>query len=85
MNQAQIQVKISLTSQLYDFLQGQSSQLGIPVTQVVKHMIIEKAQKDSYPTYKASKRTEEAYKQAIADQENAIAVDDVDEYFKRYI
>lgn len=84
MNKGQIQVKISLTNQLYDFLLGQSSQLGIPVTQVVKHMIIEKAQKDSYPTFKASQRTEDAYKQAMLDIDNAIEVDDVDEYFKKF-
>jgi len=80
----QIQVKISLTSQLYDFLLGQSSQFGIPVTQVVKHMIIEKAQKESSPTFKASKRTEDAYKQAMADLDNAIEIDDIDEYFKKF-
>lgn len=44
MNTGQIQVRISLTDQLYQFLLGQSNRLGIPVTQVVKHMIIEKAQ-----------------------------------------
>ncbi|OGD83754.1 hypothetical protein A2572_00855 [Candidatus Collierbacteria bacterium RIFOXYD1_FULL_40_9] len=83
MKQVQKQVKISLTDQLYDFLLGQSSQLGIPVTQVVKHMIIEKAQKDSYPTYKASKRTEEAYKQAMLEKDKAILVEDIDEYFAK--
>lgn len=81
MKQVQKQIKISLTDQLYDFLLGQSSQLGIPVTQVIKHMIIEKAQKDSYPTYKASKRTEEAYKQAMLEKDKAILVEDLDEYF----
>ena len=84
MIKGQIQVKISLTSQLYEFLLGQSSQLGIPVTQVVKHMIIEKAQKDSYPTFRASKRTEESYKQAMLEIDEAIEVDDVDEYFKKF-
>ncbi len=81
MKTPQIQVKISLTSQLYDFLLGQSSQLGIPVTQVVKHMIIEKAQKDDFPTYRASQRTEDAYKQAILEKDKAVVVDDVDKYF----
>lgn len=81
MNQAQIQVKVSLTSQLYDFLQGQSSQLGIPVTQVVKHMIIEKAQRDAVPTYRASERTEAAYKQAMLEKDKAILVEDLDAYF----
>ncbi len=81
MKQVQKQVKISLTDQLYDFLLGQSSQLGIPVTQVIKHMIIEKAQKDNFPTFKSSKRTEEAYKQAMLEKDKAILVEDLDEYF----
>lgn len=84
MIKGQIQVKVSLTSQLYEFLLGQSSQLGIPITQVVKHMIIEKAQRDSYPTFRASKRTEEAYKQAMLDIDNAIEVDNVEEYFNKF-
>ena len=81
MNTPQIQVKISLTSQLYDFLQGQSSQLGIPVTQVVKHMIIEKAQKDSSPTYKVTPKVEKDYRQAMLEIDKAIKVDNLDEYF----
>lgn len=84
MKTGQIQVKISLTSQLYDFLLGQSSQLGIPITQVVKHMIIAQAQKDFYPTYRASEKTEEAYKQAMLEKDQAIVIDDVDEYFSKF-
>ena len=83
MKQVQKQVKINLTDQLYDFLLGQSSQLGITVTQVIKHMIIEKAQRDNYPTYRASKRTEDAYKQAMAEKDKSILVEDLDEYFAR--
>lgn len=85
MIKGQIQVKISLTNQLHDFLLGQSSRLGIPVTQVVKHMIIEKAQGESYPTYQASQRTEKAYQEAMADIKNAVEVTDVDEYFKKFL
>ncbi len=83
MIKGQIQVKISLTSQLYEFLLGQSSQLGIPVTQVVKHMIIEKAQADSYPTFRASERTEESYKQAMLEIDKAERVDNLEEYFAK--
>lgn len=81
MNQAQIQVKVSLTSQLYDFLRGQSSQLGIPVTQVVKHMIIEKAQRDTSPTYRVTPKVEEEYRQAMLHIDKAVKVDDLDEFF----
>ena len=83
MIKGQIQVKISLTEQLYDFLLGQSSRLGIPVTQVVKHMIIEKAQEDHIPTFRASKRTEEAYKRAMKEIDQAVEVEDLDDYFAK--
>lgn len=82
MNTNQIQVRISLTDQLYQFLVGQSSRLGVPVTQIVKHMIIEKAQQEKYPTYQASTMTEAAYRDALANLDQAIEVGDVDEFFK---
>jgi len=82
MNTGQIQVRLTLTNQLYSFLQGQASRLGIPVTQVVKHMIIEKAQKEEYPTFKASLKTEQAYANAMANLDKAVEVPDVEEYFK---
>lgn len=82
MNSGQIQVRISLTEQLYQFLVGQSSRLGVPVTQVVKHMIIEKAQQEKYPTYQASPITESAFQDALTNLDHAVKVNDVDEFFK---
>jgi predicted urease superfamily metal-dependent hydrolase len=82
MNTGQIQLRLTLTDQLYSFLQGQASRLGIPVTQVVKHMIIEKVQKEEYPTFKASVRAERAYEEAMANLDKAVEVNNVEEYFK---
>lgn len=81
MNTGQIQLRLTLTDQLYEFLQGQASRLGIPVTQMVKHMIIEKAQKEEYPTFRASEKTEKAYQEAMAHLDQAVEVKDVKEYF----
>ena len=82
MNTGQIQVRLTLTNQLYNFLQGQASRLGIPVTQVVKYMIIEKAQREEYPTFRASLKTERAYADAMAKLDQAVEVKNVEEYFK---
>ena len=82
MNTGQIQVRLSLTDQLYQFLLGQSSRLGIPVTQVIKHMVIEKAQQDNFPVFQASVQTETAYHEAMADERNAIEINDIDSFFK---
>ena len=84
MNTSQIQIRISLTNQLYDFLLGQSSRLGLPVTQVVKHLIVERAQQEEYPIFKPSARTIRKAKQALADYKKGktIPVEDVAEFFK---
>lgn len=82
MNAGQIQLRISLTHQLYDFLSGLSNRFGIPVTQVVKHLIIEKAQKEEFPTFRASEKAEQAYKEAMKTLDQAIDVKDIGEYFK---
>lgn len=82
MNTGQIQLRLTLTDQLYEFLQSWSNRLGIPVTQVVKHMIIEKAQKEEFPVFRASHATETAYKQAISDKSKATKVKNLDKFFQ---
>ncbi len=85
MNIGQIQVRISLTDQLYQFLLGQSNRLGIPVTQVIKHMVIEKAQQERFPTFAASSATINTAKKALEDYNNGnyIAINNVDEFFEK--
>ena len=85
MNTGQIQIRISLTDQLYDFLLGKSSRLGVPVTQVVKHMIVKEAEQDEYPTFRASPRVEKAYKEAMANRDKAVKINDIDTYFNNLI
>lgn len=81
MNTGQIQLRLTLTDQLYEFLQGQASRLGVPVTQLVKHMIIEKAQKEEFPTFRASAKAEQAYEEAMANLDKAVEVKNIAEYF----
>lgn len=85
MNVGQIQVRLSLTEQLYQFLLGQSSRLGIPVTQVIKYMVIEKAQQEKYPTFAASPATIKTAEKALMDYSNGnyVAVNNVDEFFEK--
>ncbi|MEK7163771.1 MAG: hypothetical protein AAB768_01350 [Patescibacteria group bacterium] len=83
MNTAQIQLRLTLSDQLYDFLLGQANRFGLTVTQVVKHLIIEKAQRDEYPTFMASDSTIKSSQKALEDYKNGkyIAVDNLKEYF----
>lgn len=82
MNTGQIQLRLTLTDQLYEFLQSWSVRLGIPVTQVVKHMIIERAQREEYPVFSASGKTEDDYKLAMSEKHKATKITDVDKFFK---
>lgn len=81
MNTAQIQLRLTLSDQLYDFLQGQASRFGLTVTQVVKHLIIEKAQKDEFPIFEMSDRTKAKAEKAMVDINKSALVSDVDKYF----
>lgn len=84
MNSAQIQLRLTLSDQLYDFLQGQASRFGLTVTQVVKHMIVEKAQKEEFPTYRASAATEQAAREALENIDKATVINnskELDKYF----
>lgn len=81
MNSAQIQLRLTLSDQLYDFLLGQASRFGLTVTQVVKHMILEKAQKDDYPIYEMSTRTKTKAEKAMENIKKSTIVSDVDKYF----
>ena len=84
MNTAQIQLRLTLSDQLYDFLRGEASRFGMTVTQVVKHMIFEKAQKSEYHTFAASDRTIQRAKEAMLNIDKATEVKNIDEYFKRF-
>ena len=65
MQTTQIQLKVSLSERLNDLLLGKAERLGIPVTQYVKHIIIKEVEKEEYPTYQMSERTEKALVKAM--------------------
>jgi antitoxin component of RelBE/YafQ-DinJ toxin-antitoxin module len=76
----QIQVRLTITDQLYEFLQAKAAKLGLPVTQVIKHMIIQEAEKEEYPVFPASPLTEKKYYEAQSNLDNFVKVDDVKKY-----
>lgn len=77
----QIQLKLSLSQELNNLLKAKASQLGIPVTQFVKHLIVQDV-KTEYPVYPASKRLERITKKALKERSKAVRVNDVHEFFK---
>lgn len=82
MNTSQIQVKLSLSTQLNNLLKAKAANMGIPVTQFVKHLIIDDLEKDYYPTRRASQRVEKAAEKALREIPKAKKVKTVAEYFK---
>lgn len=83
MNTQQIQLKISLSDQLNDLLLSRAMRLGIPVTQLVKHLIIKEVETEEYPVFKASKETEKAAQKALDELSGLKPVSDIHEYFKQ--
>lgn len=79
----QTQVKLNLPRALKEFAESKASKFGMPLTAYIKHLILRDVEKMEYPVFKASKRTEEAYKDALkAEKEGKlIKVNNVKKFF----
>jgi len=85
MQTTQVQLKISLSEQLNDLLLGKAQRLGIPLTQYVKHIIVKEVEKEKYPTYQMSEKTEKALKRAIKEHKagKTKTINDISAFFKQ--
>ncbi len=79
MNTQQVQLKISLSEQLNQLLSTRAADVGVPVTQFVKHLIIKDVENISYPVKSISERTEKLARAALDDLDNAV---DADTFFR---
>lgn len=82
MNNTQVQLKISLSEQLNTLLTSKANQLGLPVSQFVKYLIVKEVEDEAYPTFQMSARTEERVKEAMEQIDQAVEVNNVDDFFK---
>ncbi len=82
LNTGQIQIRVSISQQLGDLLKSKAERLGVPMTQLVKHLIIDEVKDEEYPVFKASDATEKAAKEAMAHIDEAVDIDNVNEFFK---
>lgn len=69
---SQIQLKISLSGQLNDLLESKAARLGVPVTQLVKHLILKEVENEDYPLFQASEQVERNTRKALEEYNNAI-------------
>jgi len=77
-----IQLKINLTRELRELLQSKASKFGVPLTQYVKHVLMNDVEDEGYPVFKASEETEKAAEEALKNKDKAVKITDVLEYFK---
>lgn len=80
MNTAQIQLKISLSRQLSDLLASKAARVGVPVTQLVKHLILKEVEDITYPTFRMSQSSEDRTHEAIQHIGDAV---DADVFFRQ--
>ncbi len=81
MSLSQVQLKVSLSEQLNDLLRAKAQRLGVPITQLVKHIIIKEVETEQYPTYIASDRLEQISEKAMKEIDKAVEITDVDKFF----
>lgn len=60
----QEQIKISVSKELKSLVRSRAQEIGVPVTQYVKHLIINDVKK---PTYQVDEETEKRIGQALED------------------
>lgn len=69
---AQIQIKVSLSEQLNNLLERRADNVGVPVTQYVKYLILKEIESAQYPIFRASKQVEDNTTKALEDYDEAI-------------
>lgn len=75
------QVKISLPGPLYDYASSKAGKFGITLSSYIKNLILNDVKDMDYPVYQASKKTEESYKKAIHEKNEAIEVENINAFF----
>lgn len=81
MNGNQAQIKISLSEQLNNLLKYKAQRLGVPVTQLIKYIIIKDIEKE-YPVFIASSQLEKISEKAIKELDRSVVVNDIDDFFQ---
>ncbi len=81
MNGNQAQIKISVSEQLNELLKSKATRLGVPVTQLIKYIIIKDIE-DETPVFTASSQLEKISEKAIKELNSSIVVNDIDDFFQ---
>lgn len=84
MNTTQAQIKVNLPIPMKEYLESKANKFGMPLAGYIKHLILKDIEHMDYPTYKASKKTEDSYEKALKeyDKGESVQVEDIDTFFK---
>ncbi len=82
MNGNQAQIKISVSDKLNELLKYKAARLGLPVTQLIKYIIVKDIE-DEIPVFTASSQLEKISEKAIKELDSSILVDDIDDFFNK--
>jgi len=83
MNTGQMQIRVSVSQQLGDLLRSKADRLGVPLTQLVKHLIIKEVEDEEFPVFQASEETEMAATKALEELSKLKSVTNIHEYLKQ--
>ena len=76
-----LQLRVTLPTQLQEYLQAKADQFGLSMSSYVRNLIINDVKDAEYPLVKASPKTEAAYQKALKERNQGIKVNDIDAYF----
>lgn len=75
------QIRVTLPIKLQGYLRAKADKFGLSMAAYVKNLIIDDVKNIGYPVMKASTKTEDSYKKAMKERDQAIEVNNVDDYF----
>lgn len=80
-----VQLKVSLSMQLQNYLRSKSEKLGLTMSSYVKNLVVNDVKDIAYPSYQASTKTQEAYKQAKQEEakNKLVEASDLDDFFQQ--
>jgi len=81
MNDNQAQIKISLSGQLNNLLKNKATRLGVPVTQLIKYIIIKDIEEE-IPVFTASPQLEKISEKAIKELDKSEIINNIDDFFQ---
>lgn len=78
----QAQIKVNLPIALKEYLESKANKFGMPLAGYLRHLILNDVADMKYPTFEASDRTIKKAKEALANKDKSILVEDIDDFFK---